>query len=125
MIIDELILLLETFKYDVIRQGSYSDTSEYPDTFITYWNPATPDHSYYDNDNYGEEWNIDIYIYSTSIDTAYQLTAKIRKLLKANGWIVPSAGFDIDSDSQAHTGRGLEVKYIDYNKEDEVNERYI
>lgn len=125
MIIDELIELLESFNYEVVRQGSYSDQSEYPDTFITYWNPATPDHSYYDNNNYGIEWNVDIYIYSTSIDTAYSLTASIRALLKESGWSVPSAGFDIGSDSPSHVGRGLEIKKIDYNKEDKVHGQCI
>ncbi|MBO4591824.1 MAG: hypothetical protein J5684_04610 [Eubacterium sp.] len=118
MIIDELVTLLKSFKYEVDRQGNFSDSSNYPDTFITYWNPATPDHSHYDNDNYGIEWNVDIYIYSTDIDTAYSLTKQIRSLLKENGWLVPSAGFDISSDSPDHVGRGLEVKYIEYNEEE-------
>lgn len=119
MIIDDLITLLESFKYEVTRQGSYSDLSEYPDTFITYWNPDTPEHSHYDNINYGMEWNIDIYIYSISVNTAYSLTKQVRELLIANGWTVPSAGFDIGSDSTAHVGRGLEVKKIIYEEESE------
>lgn len=122
MIIDTLITLLESLSYPVSRQGSYSSTAEYPDTFITYWNPDNPEHSHYDNANYGIEWNVDIYIYSTSIDTAYSLTKQVRNLLKANGWTVPSAGFDVSSDSQDHSGRGLEVKIIDYSEEENENE---
>lgn len=121
MIIDDLVKILESFEYEVVRQGSYSSLADYPDTFITYWNPASPEHSHYDNANYGIEWNIDVYVYSTSIDTIYELTKEIRDALKTDGWIIDSAGFDIDSDSPTHSGRGLEIKKIIY-KEEEDNE---
>jgi hypothetical protein len=36
-----------------------------------------------------------------------------RKALKEAGWVTPSKGFDVASDEASHTGRGLEIFYLD------------
>jgi len=110
---DKLIVLLESLEYDVYRQGSFSDTDIYPDNFFTYWNTETPDHDHYDNKNYGSEWGFDVNFYSTDPDKAYQMIESARALLKENGWIVPSKGYDLDSDRPTHVGRGLYVQFLE------------
>ena len=110
---DTLITILESFKYPVFRQGSLSDTDPYPETFITFWCNASPDHSHYDNSEYGTAWDFGVYTYSSDPSTCYTLTAEIRTALKAAGWIVPSQGFDVTSDEPSHIGRGLDCYILD------------
>ncbi|MFR7662245.1 MAG: hypothetical protein ACLUZ0_04030 [Coprococcus sp.] len=43
MMEDQLIQLLETFEYPVIRQGSLPEDEVYPDSFFTFWNNDSPD----------------------------------------------------------------------------------
>ncbi len=111
--VDKLIELLESLEYDVYRQGSFSDTDTYPDSFFTFWNTESPDHDHYDNKNYGSEWGFDVNFYSTDPDKAYQMIEAARALLKENGWIVPSKGYDLDSDRPTHVGRGLYVQFLE------------
>ena len=56
---DALITILETFKFPVYRQGSVTG-GKYPDDFFTFWNYISGDHSHYDNDDYGTEWQFSI-----------------------------------------------------------------
>ena len=112
--IDSLIELLESFGYDVFRQGSLTENDPYPDTFITFWNPDTPFHSFYDNEEYGQIWTVNVYVYSNDPEVTYSLIDSIRMLLKRNGWIINGAGYDVTSDEPTHTGRGLDVQYIDF-----------
>lgn len=106
---DELITILETFKYPVFRQGSLSDSDAYPDTFITFWCNESPDHAHYNNSEYLTSWDFGVYIYSADPSTCYTLTANIRTALKNAKWIVPSQGYDVQSDEPSHIGRGLDV----------------
>ena len=108
-----LIAILESFKYPVFRQGSLSDSDPYPETFITFWCNASPDHSHYDNSEFGTAWDYGVYVYSSIPERCYTLTANVRTVLKASGWIVPSQGFDVTSDEASHIGRGLECYYLD------------
>lgn len=111
--IDKLIELLESFGYEVYQQGSMSDDDVYPETFITFWNRDSPDHTYYDNDNYGTSWEFDVNVYSSDRDLVFSLLDDIRTLLKQNKFICPSSGHDVLSDEGSHTGRGMEVLYLE------------
>lgn len=110
---DALLQILDSFGYPVYRQGSMSDKVAYPETLITYWNNNSPDHSYYDDTDYGTDWSFNVYVYSSAASKVYSLIADIRTALKAAGWIVPSKGFDADSDEETHIGRGLECFYLE------------
>lgn len=110
---DALITILESFKVPVDRQGSMSSHDEYPETFITFWNNDTPDHAHYDNQEYGTEWDFNVYVYSSDPAITYSLLSDIRAALKAAGWIPTSKGFDVESDEQTHTGRGIRVLYLE------------
>lgn len=110
---DVLIGLLESLGYPVYRQGSITENEPYPDSFFTFWNNDSPDHAHYDNDNYGTEWNFNVYFYSTDPELTYSKLSDARILLKQNGWIVPSQGYDVRSDEPTHTGRGLTVFFLE------------
>lgn len=117
-----LITLLETFKYPVRLQGSLSKDELYPDTFFTFWNDETEDSSHYDNDAIAFVWTFTIYFYSTSPTLVNTVLLQLRKLLKENGWIVPGVGYDVPSDEQTHTGRAIDVMFIQPNTSEPVVE---
>lgn len=109
---DILIELLSTLKYPVIRQGSLAPDETYPDTFFTFWNNDETEHSAYDNDTINVDYDFDVNVYSTNPDTAYQLLSQARKLLKENGWIIATRGYDVASDEITHIGRGMEILFL-------------
>lgn len=111
---DNLIEVLTTLGYPVYRQGSMSDEEAYPETFITFWNYDSPDHNHYDNDDYGTEWSFNIYVYSSDPELTYSVLLDARSALKADGWICQGKGFDVQSDEETHTGRGLNVIYMEF-----------
>lgn len=110
---DSLIALLETFGVPVYRQGSMSNDEEYPETFITFWNNESGDHAHYENAEYGTKWDFDVNVYSSDPEQTYGVLSEIRTLLKKNNWIVPEKGHDVASDEATHTGRGLNILYLE------------
>ena len=111
---DELISILESFKVPVYRQGSMSDDESYPAAFFTFWNNDSPDHSHYDNEEYGTNWDFSIYAYSSDPAQCYSLLADARAALKERGWICTGKGFDVASDEKTHIGRGLNIFKMEF-----------
>ena len=112
--VDHLIELLSSFGYPVIRQGSLAQDAEYDETFLTFWNTESPNHAHYDNTPYGTAWGFDVNVYSSDPTTTYNLLQQVRVRLQDAGWIVPGKGYDVASDEPTHTGRGMEVYYMDF-----------
>lgn len=110
---DKLIEILESFGYPVYRQGSLSNDEGYPDTFFTFWNNTSPNHSHYDNEEYGTDWDYSIYVYSNNPVMVYSLLLDARNALKSDGWVTPNKGYDVASDEPTHTGRGLDILYLE------------
>lgn len=110
---DQLLEILTSFKYPVYRQGSMSDDEAYPPTLITFWNNDSPDHAHYDNSEYGSAWDYTVFVYSSDPTLVYSVLMDIRTALKNADWIVPSKGFDVASDEPTHTGRAIEVFYLE------------
>lgn len=111
---DALIQILEQFNYPVYRQGSMSNDDTYPSTFFTFWNNDSPDHSHYDGKEYGTAWDYEINVYSDDPELTYSVLAEARAALKQAGWITIGKGYDVASDEVTHTGRGLEVIYLEF-----------
>lgn len=109
---DTLIEILESFGYPVLRQGSIASDEDYPEHFFTFWNNDAPDHSHYDNEEYGTEWDFDVNFYSTDPEKTYSVLAEARTRLKQNNWTIPGHGYDVASDENTHTGRGLRAFYL-------------
>lgn len=110
---DTLISLLSTLGYPVIRQGSLPPNTAYPDTFLTFWNSSEDGESFYDNQTASAAHDFDVNVYSNNPTTAYSVLESARALLKSNGWIITSRGFDVPSDEITHIGRGFTVAYLE------------
>lgn len=110
---DELLTLLNTFGYPVKLQGSLTQDERYPDNFFTYWNNETYDGSHYDNHAINYIWDFTINFYSINPALTNTVLIAAKNLLQENGWIVPGKGYDVPSDEPTHTGRSIDVLYIE------------
>lgn len=110
--VDTLLTILDKFGYPVIRQGSMNDEDAYPESFFTFWNDDSSDHSHYDNSNYGITWEFDINFYSIDPALTYSVLSEARVALKEAGWIISGEGHDVASDEPTHTGRGISITYL-------------
>lgn len=111
---DLLIEILEAFAYPVIRQGSLSEDEDYPESFFTFWNNATIDSTFYDNEEHSEIGDFDVNFYSTDPELVYSKLREAKKQLKANDFICYEGGHDVMSDVDTHTGRGISVLYNNF-----------
>lgn len=111
---EALIALLETFGYPVRLQGSLSPKEAYPNSFFTYWNNEVADGHHYDNDAIYFEWNFTVSFYSTDPSLVNTVLVQLRTLLKQNGWIVRGKGYDASSDEITHTGRAIDILYMEH-----------
>ena len=116
---EQLIELLETFGFPVMLQGSLLPDEPYPETFITFWNDSTDDESFYDNSEHSCVWSFTLNVYSSSPETVNSLLIQVKQLLKQNGWIVMGKGYDSPSDEPSHTGRGIDVIFIEREAQNE------
>lgn len=110
---DTLIALLESLGYPVMRQGSLPPNVAYPDTFLTFWNSSEDGESFYDNQTAAATYDFDVNVYSSNPTTTYSVLESARAILKLNGWIITSRGFDVASDEITHIGRGFTVAYLE------------
>ena len=108
-----LIDTLHGFGYPVRLQGTLNPEEEYPATFFTYWNSSSTDWHPYDNAPTGYEWSFDVNLYSTDPALTNTLLRQVRKALEAKGFIIDGQGFDVPSDRETHTGRGIDVMYVE------------
>lgn len=110
-------LLIDTvfnyFHYPVYQQGSMSDSDEYPDSFFTFFNNETNDDNFFDNQETITIWDFDLNIYSIDPDVVNTTLRDAKPLLKAAGFIVNGVGYDVLSDEETHSGRGINVLYIE------------
>ncbi len=111
--VDLLIEVLSTFGYPVRRQGSLAEDERYPDHFFTFWNADTADGSHYDNDAVSAVWNFAVNFYSIDPDKTYTELEKARRALKKAGFICPGKGYDVASDEVTHTGRGIDIIFLE------------
>lgn len=110
---EKLWKTLETLGHEVHQQGSFTDTSEYPDNFFTLWNDETEEKKHYDNKANYCIWHFTVNFYSTNPLSAEMELLKAITLLKMHGWIVEGKGEDVYSGTHTHTGRSVRVKYIE------------
>jgi hypothetical protein len=117
---DNLTELLESFGYPVFRQGSLAENEPYPSTFFTFWNNGEWTASSYDNRTKFVSHDFDVNVYADDPTKVYELLRQACTLLKNNGYGIPDRGHDLASDVQTHTGRGMNVTYLQRIKESEV-----
>lgn len=110
-------LLINTLatKYDwpIILQGSLSKEDAYPDSFFTFWNNSTNDDSFYNNVETKVIWDFDLNFYSTDPALVNGVLLEAKALLKAVGFIPNGSGYDVLSDEPTHTGRGMNLLFVE------------
>lgn len=108
-----LIDTLESFGYPIVLQGTLSDEDTYPDSFFTFFNNDTVDDAFFDNNESQTIWDFDLNFYSNNPELVNSVLLEAKPLLKAAGFIVDGKGYDVLSDQITHTGRGINVLYIE------------
>ena len=95
------------------RQGSYSDESEYQESFFTFWNPDTSEGAFYDNTSNKAIWQWNVYYYTNDPSTIYTKMDEFVRYAKEIGFIVEGRGYDARSDRADYLGRMIRVIYIE------------
>jgi hypothetical protein len=108
-----LIDTLSVYEYPIMLQGSMSDDAEYPPDFFTFFNNDTSDAAFYDNEETKTIWDFDLNFYSSDPSHVNSMLKQAKALLKAAGFIVNGVGYDVLSDEPTHTGRGINILYIE------------
>lgn len=103
----------EAFHYPIILQGSLSTEDVYPASFFTFWNNDTSDDAFFDNEESQTIWDFDLNFYSNDPDLVNTVLLTAKKLLKSIGFIPDGSGYDVLSDEPTHTGRGINLLYIE------------
>lgn len=111
--IELLLESLSTFKYPVLLQGSLAADRKYPDHFFTFWNNDTHEAAYYNNQSHKTIWDYDLNFYSIDPLWVNSKLLEAINLLKNNGFTINSKGYDVSSDEPGHTGRGVNIIYIE------------
>lgn len=109
-------LLLETldaFGYPIYLQGSLSDDDVYPPSFFTFFNNSTEDDAFFDNIETRTIWDFDLNFYSEDPTLVNTILLQAKRLLKAVGFIPEGSGYDVLSDQPSHTGRGMNLLFIE------------
>lgn len=116
-VIDVKTLLINTltteFKLPIFLQGSMSDDATYPASFFTFWNNTTEDSNFYDNSETQTIWDFDLNFYSNDPATVNTMLISAKALLKSVGFIINGSGYDVLSDETTHSGRGINLIYIE------------
>ena len=105
--------LTNEFGCPVILQGSMSDDDEYPDSFFTFFNNSTTSEAFYDNKETETVWDFDLNFYSNNPDLVNSILLEAKTALKAQGFIIGGKGYDVLSDEPTHTGRGINVLFVE------------
>ncbi len=108
---DLLISTLELLGYPIMQQGSLSPHECYPKSFFTYWNDSADGTGYYSNNEGAILWAYSLNFYSTDPVLVNTKLLEAKALLKEAGFIVSGAGYDVPSDEDTHTGRGISLLY--------------
>jgi hypothetical protein len=108
---DLLLSTLEALGYPVRLQGSLLPDEPYPNSFFTYWNDSADGTSYYSNNEGAILWAYSLNFYSTDPVLVSTKLLEAKVLLKGAGFIVSGGGYDVPSDEDTHTGRGISLLY--------------
>lgn len=100
--------------YPIHLQGSLLPNEPYPESFFTFWNNGSESDEFYSNKEGQIIHYFDLNFYSSKLagDIEDIFTSAIAALKDA-GFIVSGNGFDVPSDESSHTGRGVDLIYIE------------
>lgn len=112
-VLNNLYAILAGFGLPVYLQGSMTDDEPYPTAFYTYYNNETEGARFYDDGERAIVWDFDVNAYADNPDVAQHMLLQARDALRAAGYLCGGAGYDIISDEPTHTGRGINVIYVE------------
>ena len=105
--------VFEKLGLEYSRQGSYSDESEYPESFFTFWNDETPERAFYDNEAIQAVWHWTVNYYTNDPATIYSKMDEFIELAKGAGFIIDGKARDVASDRPDYPGRSVRVIYLE------------
>ena len=108
---DLLKSTLGALGYPVRIQGSLLPDESYPESFFTYWNDSADGSGFYNNAEDAIVWAYSLNFYSTDFGLINSVLLEAKKLLRAKGFTVSGAGYDVLSDEPEYAGRGITVLY--------------
>jgi len=109
---EKLIEILETFTPDnVYLQGTLNPEEAYPQKFTTFFTTDSEFNSFYDDNSHRINWSVSVMFYSDNPAEVQTIPPQIITALRNNGFIPTSAGYDIISDVQTHTGWAMSFIY--------------
>lgn len=108
-----MIDTLEPFGFPIILQGSLSAEDAYPASFFTFFNNDSSSAAFFDNAETQTIWDFDLNFYSSDPETVNSTLLQAKALLKAQGFIIDGKGYDVLSDEPTHTGRGINLIFIE------------
>ena len=108
-----MIETIESFKYPILLQGALNANDVYPESFFTFFNNDTSSDDFYDNTESVTIWDFDLNFYSTNPTLVNTVLIEAKALHKAQGFIIDGKGYDVLSDEPTHTGRGINLIYIE------------
>lgn len=108
-----LLNTLQSFDYPIYLQGSMAKDEAYPASFFTFWNNDTTDEAFFDNQETQTIWDFDLNFYSNDPTLVNTVLVSAKQKLKAVGFIPSGSGYDVLSDEPTHTGRGMNLLFID------------
>lgn len=115
---DVKTLLISTIEdeykdYPVIQQGSMAAEDPYPDDFFTFFNNSADGTGFYDNEEHRIIWDFDLNFYSNDPTHVNSILMSLKAPLRDAGFTVTGGGYDVLSDEPTHTGRGINVLYLE------------
>lgn len=105
--------LADEYDYKIILQGSLTENDRYPDSFFTYFNNDSSSADFFDNEETVTIWDFDLNFYSVNPTLVNTVLLGAKAKLKEAGFIVEGKGYDVLSDEPSHTGRGINVMYME------------
>lgn len=100
------------------RQGSLLETEELPPSFVCFWNTATPEGQFYDNESHRAVWTWVLYVYTSKAEELYTLTDKLMAMCKSKGFVLQGRATDLASGINSYFGRVFNLKIIEDYLED-------
>lgn len=109
---DLIISTLSPLGYPIFRQGSLAEDAPYPEHFFTFYNNAADGDRFYNNSETVIVWDYDLNFYSIDPEKTHSMLLEAKTLLKKVGFTITGAGYDVESDESTHTGRGINIFYV-------------
>lgn len=112
--------VFEKIGVEYARQGSYSDESEYPESFFTFWQFDCPEKAFYNNKATKAIWFWNVYYYTNDPSTLYSKMDEFVSIAKEAGFIIDGRPRDAKSDRPDYPGRFVRVIYVERYLNEEV-----